>query len=354
MKIIRVNTQNPYDVVYASGELDRVGEYIKNARGISRALIVSDVNVAGLYLGQVKASMKKYGFECVDFIFEAGEQSKTPKTFLNIVSALADNLFSREDLVVALGGGVVGDIAGYAASSYMRGIDVVQIPTTLLAALDSSIGGKTGVDLPQGKNLLGAFHQPKLVFFDDETLKTLSETDWKNGLGESVKYAVLEGGRIAEILAQGLNRDNLSEFVSLCGLAKITTVEADEKEGGKRKLLNLGHTLGHSIEKLSGYVLPHGLAVAEGIRYMCRAAVGASELKEADARFICSLLDKYKLTSELKYTNADMCRYALSDKKRTKDNGIEIVKIYGVGDCRIEKLSLGQFENYINNILPTE
>jgi 3-dehydroquinate synthase len=348
MSCLKVNTKTrSYDVINQAGALENIGEYISKARGASSVLVVTDETVQDLYLGKVCASLNKSGFKSVSFAFPAGEKSKTAKTYLQIIDALAWSHFTREDLVLALGGGVVGDIAGFAAATYMRGIDVVQAPTTLLAAIDSAIGGKTGVDLEEGKNLLGAFHQPRLVLFDSDTLKTLSDADLKNGLGEGFKYAVLEGGRILQIMLEGVCEKNTDEFVALCQGVKASIVEDDEKESGRRKLLNLGHTLGHAVEKLSGFEIPHGEAVAQGILAMSEAALAAGELSGTDYRIICSVAHKYGFEKNNVFTYEDMLKAACSDKKLSKDNRIAFVKIKGIGNCAIEKAAFSQFEAYV-------
>ncbi|MDE7372687.1 MAG: 3-dehydroquinate synthase, partial [Clostridia bacterium] len=292
---VEVKVNSPYSVLIKSGALARLGEELKKVTRANKVLVVTDTNVQGLYLERAVQSLIEAGYEVHSFAFVAGEQSKTAETYLNIISALGEHGFKRTDAVVALGGGVVGDIAGFAAATYMRGIDVVQVPTTLLAMIDSSIGGKTGVDLQYGKNLLGAFHQPKLVLADITLLDTLPQKEWANGIGEGIKYACLSGGRIYDIMKDGLDKDNLEEFVALCAEYKAVVVSKDEKEGGLRKLLNLGHTVGHAIEKQSNFEIAHGVAVAEGIGIMASAAHRSGELSKGDCHRIRELLSKYGL-----------------------------------------------------------
>ena len=230
-----VKLNNSYDIIIDKGLLEIVGEYIvKCIPGAKKALVVSDSNVYPLYFNKVKNSLEKVGIETAGFQFEAGEERKNFATYESVIDACIGEHLTREDVVVALGGGVVGDIAGFAAATFMRGIKVVQLPTTLLAGIDSSIGGKTGIDIPQGKNLVGAFHQPSIVLYDLNTLETLPAVEFKNGLGEGVKYAILMGGRALELLLKGLNENNIEEFVGLCANYKADIVVADEKEGGMR------------------------------------------------------------------------------------------------------------------------
>lgn len=347
MNIVDVNTKPPYQVVIARGGLSKIGEYATKVRGVSRAVVVSDSNVAPLYMKSVLASLRDCGFVVSEYVFDAGEQSKTPATYLGIIDALAVAKLNRADVVFALGGGVVGDIAGFAAATYMRGIDVVQIPTTLLAAIDSSVGGKTGVDLTQGKNLLGAFHQPKLVLCDPDTLSTMSQDDWKNGLGEGIKYAILAAGEILDILESGLSADNLEKFISLCVALKARIVEADERESGERKLLNLGHTLGHAVEKDTDYAIPHGAAVAQGIRYMASAAQKCAELDASQYTRIINLLDKYGLESCCESRMVDLLQGVKMDKKSGVNGALDFVKIKGLGKCEVCCSTMTEFSDYI-------
>ncbi|MDE5601025.1 MAG: 3-dehydroquinate synthase [Clostridia bacterium] len=353
MTNVEVKLNNPYSVVIGSDVLETLGERVRSVTKARKALIVTDSNVSALYLEGAKSSLRSAGFEVFDFVFEAGEKSKTPATYFDIINCLGENGFKRTDAVVALGGGVVGDIAGFAAATYMRGIDVIQVPTTLLAMIDSSVGGKTGVDLPFGKNLLGAFWQPKAVIADISTLETLPEREWKTGIGEGIKYACLVGGRILEILLDGVE-NNIEEFVQLCVEYKASVVVADEKEGGLRKLLNLGHTVGHAIEKQSDFEIPHGVAVARGVAIMAKAAYACGELGGNERDVILSLLTKYGI--ELPCESSDMAEgrnmseaFAM-DKKAEGNGDISAVVIRGLGKCEVSKMTIKQFVEYISKV----
>ena len=346
MSEIRVNVGAPYSIFTESGLLDRLGKEIKKVTGAHKVLVVTDTNVEKLYLSRAVEAIACEGYDVYTFVFEAGECSKTAKTYLDIISALGERGFKRTDAVVALGGGVVGDIAGFAAATYMRGIDVIQVPTTLLAMIDSSVGGKTGVDLPFGKNLLGAFHQPKLVAADISLLSTLPEREWINGIGEGIKYACLDGGKIARIMSDSLNGENICEFVTLCAAYKADIVARDEKEGGLRRLLNLGHTVGHAIEKQSDFAIAHGLAVAYGIGVMLRAAYDSGELPRSDFEFISAMLEKAGVFELPEITDEIIAAVAMDKKTEGKDE-ISAVKIAAVGKCEVCKMTLAQFEKYI-------
>lgn len=343
---LEVKVNSPYSVLIESGALARLGEEMRKVTRANKVLVVTDTNVQGLYLEKAIRSLDGAGYETYSFAFPAGEQSKTAETYLKIISALGENGFKRTDAVVALGGGVVGDIAGFAAATYMRGIDAVQVPTTLLAMIDSSIGGKTGVDLPYGKNLLGAFHQPKLVLADIELLDSLPKTEWTNGIGEGIKYACLAGGRIYGIMRDGLKKDNLEEFVALCAGYKADVVAKDEKEGGLRKLLNLGHTVGHAIEKLSSFEIAHGVAVAYGIGIMRDSARRSGKLSGEDFLGITEMLIRYGLADATVPDEKVMSAIKV-DKKAEGADQISVAVINGIGNCAVQKMTFGELERYI-------
>jgi len=351
MRTVEVGVGKPYRVEIESGLLVKLGERVL-ACGIregAAAVIVTDGNVAPLYLGIVEQSLKSSGFRTLPFVFEAGEKSKNPETYLRLINFIAENGIKRTDFIVALGGGVVGDTAGFAAATYMRGIAFVQVPTTLLAIIDSSVGGKTGVDLSCGKNLLGAFYQPRLVLADLDTLSTLPDGEWKNGIGEGVKYACLKGGRILSLLSDGIRDDGaeLSEFCELCVRYKADIVEADERESGLRKLLNFGHTLGHAYEKSSGFTIPHGVAVAMGIAKMTEAAFKHGEISKEDKDLVLGLLDRYDLLADAPNGN-ELIDIIKLDKKAEDTEFINVIVIKGMGKCEIRKVSFDELVEYIN------
>ncbi|MBP5581203.1 MAG: 3-dehydroquinate synthase [Ruminococcus sp.] len=266
MKTVRVNASISYDVLIESGIIDRCADHIKNATKAQRFAVISDDNVAPLYLDRVTASLEKAGFSWESFVFVHGEQSKCSETLNFIYNFLAAKHFTRADAVIALGGGVAGDMAGYAAATYLRGMDLIQIPTSLLSQVDSSIGGKTAIDIPEGKNLVGAFKQPNLVLIDTSTYTTLPVDFRIDGMGEVVKYGMIKSAALFEKLS-GCDIDRLGDIIEDiifdCVSIKRDVVEADECEHGERALLNFGHTLGHSIEQYYNYTLSHGRAVAK-------------------------------------------------------------------------------------------
>lgn len=340
MQRVHIDVKNGYDVIIGQGLLKTAGKILKDT-GISGKLgIVSDSNVAPLYLDALTASLKEHGYEVISYVFPAGEQSKNLTTLSSILEFFAENGMTRKDTAIALGGGVTGDMTGFAAGVYMRGISYVQIPTTLLACVDSSVGGKTAVDLNAGKNLAGVFIQPKVVIADTGTLKTLNKKTYADGMAEAIKTAILGDKELFE----GLEKEVSDEYIiSRCVKYKGKIVSEDEFEMGVRKLLNLGHTPAHSIEKLSAYSIPHGHAVASGLGIMARSSYREGLLSKDACERILKLLEKYSLPVNTKFSSSDMAREAFFDKKRQK-NSISVIKIRGIEDCIIENISLDKTE----------
>ncbi len=338
MKQIHVATDNAYNVLIGAGLVDKLGELVKEVKKECSVAIVTDSNVAPLYLASVEQSLQNSGYTTKSFVFKAGEESKTVATYMDIITFLAENKFNRTDLVVALGGGVVGDMAGFGAATYMRGIDYVQVSTTLLSSIDSSVGGKVAVDLPQGKNLLGAFHQPKLVVIDTNMLQTLKQEFWLDGMGEAVKYAVMCGGYCYDIMASKTVKENIVDFIYECVKIKRDIVVADEKESGCRKLLNLGHTIGHAIEKESAFTITHGRAVMMGLKYITEISEKLGLLGANSASKIYELLQKYDCTN-CTYSNSTLVNHIGMDKK-AKGGNIDVILVKDIGDCIIKEMQI--------------
>ena len=317
---IKINASTPYEVVIEKGALCRIKDLLKDGQ---RVLVVSDSNVMPIYGNRFVGAEK--------LTLKAGEKHKNLKTIQLILKTLQRLGFTRSDTVVGLGGGVVGDMAAFASSIYMRGIRYVACPTSLLAMIDSSVGGKTGVDFLGSKNMVGSFYQPSLVICDTDCLKTLPEREIKNGMGEAVKYAVLTGDE--EMLDDCLSENKAEKFIAKCVTAKKEIVEADEKDKGVRALLNLGHTFGHAIEKLSRFKIAHGVAVAMGIRVATKVAVGAKVTTLDNAEKIEALLDRYNMPKAVEYNKKDFIDAVWLDKKRTTD-GINLVLPEKTGVCK--------------------
>ncbi len=336
---VRVNVGEGYDVTIGQGIVDNCGQLLSSLLSTRRVAIVTDSNVQPLYLDRVRASLEASEFVVTAFCFEAGEQSKNINTFGKILEFFACSGLTRKDCAIALGGGVVGDMTGFAAGCYMRGIDYIQMPTTMLAAIDSSVGGKTAIDLEAGKNLAGLFIQPKAVLCDTECLKTLSPEIYSDGLAEAVKTAVLGNAELFAMFETGTALDNPQAVIDCCVRYKANVVEQDEKETGLRKLLNLGHTPAHAIEKLSGYSVPHGRAVAMGLGMMARASAVRGYCSFECARRIENALKNCGLPISMEYGADEMAVVAASDKKRTA-GGVSVVLIRDIGDCFFEEISL--------------
>ena len=345
MSILKVKTDSgEYEVLIRKGASSDIGKKLKQiARGNKTAIITDDV-VMPLYSDSIIGELSGCGFETCVYVLPHGEASKNGREYLKILEFLAESGLDRRDTVVALGGGVVGDIAGFAAATYLRGIDCVQIPTTLLSMTDSSVGGKTAIDLKAGKNLAGAFKQPKFVAIDTDFLETLPEAEIKNGLGELIKYAVIDGGEILTMLEDGFGK-NVQKIVEAAVDIKRRVVEADEKESGLRRILNFGHTPAHAAEKLSGFTLPHGVAVAAGVNLMLRASVRKADCPARDAQRIEKLCVRYGLPVAFEYTAKRLAEASAGDKK-TEGEFINLVLADKIGSVFSIKVPKTELEEY--------
>ncbi len=347
MKRITVNASSSYEILIGQDLLEKAGESCRTAlKGVCRTCIVSDSRVAPLYLDTVKKSLEVSGFEVLSFVFPEGEGSKNTSTLIELLEFLAENRLTRADALVALGGGVVGDLCGFAAAVYLRGVPFVQIPTTLLAAVDSSVGGKTGVDLNAGKNLAGAFHQPSLVLCDTKTLDTLAPEIFSDGCAEVIKYGVINDRSFFDHLKNRGVRQNLEEVIAVCVQNKAEVVASDEFDRGSRQLLNLGHTVGHAIELCSNLKISHGSAVAMGMVIVTRAAVSMGVCPAKDLEDLISCLRAEGLPVDCPFTAEELTRVATADKKRS-GNTITLVIPYGIGDSRLEKISVDKLSDFI-------
>ena len=317
MTTVSVRASRSYEVKVSRGLLDTLGAETAALLKGRTAAIVSDSNVAPLYLDKTKASLEQAGFQVCSFVFPAGEGSKNGQTYLDLLEFLAEHQITRSDGLVALGGGVVGDLTGFAAATFLRGVNFIQIPTTLLAAVDASVGGKTAIDLKNGKNLAGAFYQPRLVLCDLNTLDTLPAEIFADGCAEVIKYGMIGDPDLLDLLETTDFQKDPEEIVARCVAQKRDLVEQDEFDTGARQLLNLGHTNGHGIEACSGYQLSHGKAVAIGMTLITRAAVSFGLCPAEALPRLQSLLKKYHLPDAADYEAQTLYEKALSDKKRT-------------------------------------
>lgn len=343
MKKVTVNASHNYEVLIEKGLLNSAGEYIKNVTKGKTAVIVSETNVFPLYGSILQNSLAKEGFTVLSFVFSAGEESKNTNTLIELWEFLAANQITRSDTLIALGGGVTGDLTGFAAATYLRGIKYIGIPTTLLAMVDSSVGGKTAVDLKGGKNLAGAFYQPSLVLIDTDTLATLPDSVFSDGMAEVIKYAMIN---LPDFLKK-LNSDiNTEDIIETCIKDKRDIVNIDEFDTGMRQLLNFGHTPAHAIEKLSEFTISHGTAVSIGMVIMTKAAINAGLCKEEAIETLIRLLKKYSLPTESVFSPEEISAVALSDKKRSGDS-ITLVVPVSAGECILKKIPVNELEAFL-------
>jgi 3-dehydroquinate synthase len=346
MKTITVNTSKVYEITIGAGLLDNAGAILKKtAKGQSAAIITDDI-VEALYAQRLTDSLVKSGFRVTRYVIPNGEASKNAENFLSILNFLAKEKFTRTDMVIALGGGVVGDLAGFAAACYMRGLHFAQLPTTLLAAVDSSVGGKTAIDLNAGKNLAGAFYQPDAVICDISLLSTLTPQVFQDGCAEVIKTAAIADKALFESLETPINTQ-LENVIARCVEIKRNIVTEDEFETGVRKLLNFGHTVGHAVELLSNYEITHGSAVAAGMAIISRAAAAMGICDAGCTRNIIQMLNLYKLPVNTTYKTANLACACIADKKRDGDR-ITMVFPQEIGKCILKKVSVDELENVIN------
>ena len=346
MKTIEVSASGSYQVKIGSSLLSTLGVQVAGICRSGTAAIVSDSNVWPLY-GQIATeSLEKAGFRVVSFVFFAGEESKNGQTYLELLNFLASRQVTRSDCLIALGGGVVGDLTGFAAATYLRGIAYIQVPTTLLAAVDSSVGGKTAIDLPAGKNLAGAFYQPRLVLCDTDTLTTLPAEIFRDGCAEVIKYSVLYDPQLfSQLMLSGPDFDRES-VIARCVELKRDVVAMDEFDNGLRQKLNLGHTVGHGIEGHSNFTVSHGRAVAMGMAIVARAAAAGGLCSRADADAIVQLLERFHLPTGTDYAAEDIYRCALSDKKRSGGK-VNLIVPRAVGRCDILPTPVEELKSFI-------
>ena len=340
MNKIRIQASKEYDVCIGAGLLRQLGSLVAGVCKARKTAIISDSHVWPLYGQTAKSSLEQAGFDVANYVFPAGESSKNGLTYLSILNFLAENRLTRTDCIIALGGGVVGDLAGFAAATYLRGIDYIQVPTTLLAAVDSSVGGKTAIDLPAGKNLAGCFYQPSLVICDIDTLTTLPAPVFRDGCAEVIKYGVLFDPALFVHLEHAGTAFDRKSVITRCVELKNAVVSEDEFDTGRRMLLNLGHTIGHGIEAGSNFSVSHGQAVAIGMAIVARGC-GC-----ADAGRIIGCLQRFGLPIKTDLSAQVLADAALSDKKRSADT-IQLILPEAIGKCRIAPTPIDQLLSFI-------
>ena len=335
--------ERSYDIVIGKSLLSQVAEYLRPLKLGKRGVIITDTNVEPLYAGALCDALGKGGFTADVLSVPAGEASKSLRQANRLFEKLPSHGLDRQSFIIALGGGVVGDLAGFVAASYLRGLALVQVPTSLLAQVDSSVGGKTGVNLPQGKNLVGAFYQPKLVLADTDTLRTLPERELRRGFAEVINHSAISDAEFFEWLEReykrvmALDPQAVTHVVRRCCEIKAAVVSADERESGLRALLNFGHTLGHAMETLSDYSgLLHGEAISMGMCCGARLSVKRAGLNEAEARRLRDLITASGLPTRLgkAFKLGELLEAARLDKK-ARDGKLRFVLLKHLGEAFI-------------------
>ncbi len=344
MAEVIVQASSAYHIIIDNGILKLTGEVARNSCSGLKCIVVCGDIVNKIYADDVCKSLKASGFQVYKFVYPHGEKSKTANTYLELLEACVKAGLSRQDFLVSLGGGVTGDLTGFAASTYMRGIHYLQIPTTLLAMVDASVGGKTGINLPEGKNLVGTFWQPSAVICDYSTLRTLPKNLFEDGCAEIIKYAVLSDPHLLELL-KGVN-ENIQNIILRCVEIKRNFVEADEKDKDLRMMLNFGHTVGHAVELLSSYNISHGRAVSIGMSVVSRAAAKTICPNNAPEK-ICSFLEMFHLPTYTDYSAKQISRAIENDKKK-KTNTVRMIIPVRIGECVMKDIPFAELEDFIS------
>ncbi len=342
MRIVDVKVSSRYDVIIGENVSQMLPEKIKELFGDARVMIVSDMNVYRLHYKKIKKLLDKNKIDTECFVFQPGEKSKSTKVLTRLLERLASKNFTKSDVILALGGGVVGDLSGLAGALYLRGIGVIQMPTTLLAAVDSSVGGKTAVNLSEGKNLVGVFNHPELVLCDTTFLDTLPDNIFADGMAEVIKYGVIADEALFNKVKYGNVRDDMEDIIARCVEIKRDFVTDDEFDKGRRQKLNFGHTFGHAIEKASDYIYSHGTAVAMGMvkaaEFSYRCKVFPRNLSE-QIEIACK---NNNLKTECPFETSSLVKYICKDKK-ISGNSISFIAPKNIGLCEIVKMSVDKF-----------
>ena len=338
MEKLRVNLgENSYDIKFAA-DIGRLGEAMAEIGAPKKLLVVTDTNVEKLYADEVKAILADAGYDVSVYAFTAGEENKNMDSILGICGACVENKLDRKSMIVALGGGVVGDMAGFAAAIYMRGIRFVQVPTTLLSQSDSSVGGKTGIDFAESKNILGAFHQPKMVYMNVSTLKTLPKEQFISGMGEVIKHGIIQNADYFEYLLENADKIKKLDADTLIYMAKVNcsikarVVEEDEKESGLRAILNFGHTIGHAVESAYGFAKAHGECVGLGMIAASYMALKRGMISEGQLKRIEEILSLYDFEIRVKLPDNDTVWSFMQKDKKKLEGKLKFVLPVNVGE----------------------
>ncbi len=346
MNTVTVDTSKKYQIYIGTNLLYEIGTYIGSITKGTRVAVISDSNVWPLYGERLLRALESSEYYVCSYVINAGERSKNGENYLKILNYLSQMELTRADCIIALGGGVVGDLAGFVAATYLRGIAFVQVPTTLLAMVDSSVGGKTAIDLPAGKNLAGAFYQPSLVLCDLDTLNTLPKDVFLDGCAEVIKYSILFDAQLFDHLTKYGPAFDREYVITRCVELKRNVVNRDERDHGDRQLLNLGHTIGHSIEANSSYSISHGKAVAIGTNIIAASAASCGICDVTVHRKIQEILLAFGLPVETSYCVEELVTVMLRDKKRSND-AINLILPKEIGKCIICSYPIQTLESFI-------
>lgn len=355
MRKLNINLDNKnYSILIQDGIINNSIKYIDNVAKGNKLIIITDTNVEKLYLNDFLMHLSCSKYKVKSIVIQAGEKSKSLETLNNIYGKLCDFNTNRDDMIITFGGGVVGDIAGFAASTYLRGINYIQIPTTLLSQVDSSVGGKVAVNLSKGKNLVGNFYQPKLVLIDTNFLNTLSEKNIKDGLGEIIKYSCLEDEKLYKILLNNNIRSlfedkkTLIDIIYMCCNIKKKYVEEDEFDKGKRIFLNFGHTIAHVVENYYNYkYYTHGEAVAMGMRYVIEWGEKNNLTKVGTVNEIERIFNKYHIKFVLPKMDKNEIVDIIKLDKKVENNIIKLIVIKAIGEPYIYSLNLNEIYKFL-------
>lgn len=353
MKLTVTLPNHSYDLTIEKGLLTRIGRWAKDLWSPQKIVIITDTNVQMLYGNQVHKSLKEAGFDPSTFVIDAGEQSKSLSVAAEIYDFLADQGLTRSDGIIALGGGVVGDLAGFVASTYMRGLHFLQVPTTLLAQVDSSIGGKTAVNTAKAKNLVGTFAQPDGVLIDPDTLKTLEVRRVREGIAEIIKSAAIADETLWQRLDELIDEDDLlahaTEIIAACCQIKQKVVEEDELDNGVRLLLNFGHTIGHALENTIGYGnLTHGEGVAIGMSQITSAAEAKKLTPAGTTEQLNKMIQKFCLPTTSDHWNQAELYAALTHDKKARGGEINIILLESIGKAKMVRIPIEEMKSYLD------
>lgn len=353
MKNLRVNLgENSYDIIIENGLLLKIGDEIKKVFNGEKIFIITDNNVNQHYGDLVKDELTRSGFTVDKLVLPSGEATKSIDTLPIIYDRMLDFKLTRKDLIITLGGGVIGDLGGFAAATFLRGVPFVQCPTSLLAQVDSSVGGKVAVDLERGKNLVGNFYQPKAVLIDPEVLSTLRREFFRDGMGEVIKYGCIRDkelfDRLNEYTTQKELIDNIEYIIYTCCNIKRQVVENDEKDTGERMILNYGHTLGHAIENYYNYAtFTHGEAVAVGMSLITKISEDKGLTEKGSTEKLLNMLKKYELPYDAQIDNMEKVIEAITLDKKNLGKSLKLILLLRIGECYIYDGNVNFFDSML-------